>query len=124
MREMYNVLPKRCFEKRITIYGLKQGLTCLRFLLFLLTFWPTGYRPKLWGGIMKREYKLTQTKAKFTDIIWDSEPISSSELVKLCEQKLSWKKSTTYTILKRLEAKWIFENSKGTRSSFIEQRRI
>ncbi|MDD3889936.1 MAG: BlaI/MecI/CopY family transcriptional regulator, partial [Syntrophomonadaceae bacterium] len=35
-------------------------------------------------------------------MIWDNEPINSTELVRLCAQKLGWKKSTTYTVLKKL----------------------
>ena len=46
--------------------------------------------------------KLTETEAKFADIIWEHAPIKSTELVKLCEGMLGWKKSTTYTVLKKL----------------------
>ena len=48
------------------------------------------------------ELKLGVVEGKFADIIWENEPLSSGMLVKLCEQKLEWKKSTTYTMLKRL----------------------
>lgn len=58
-------------------------------------------------------YKLTDTEAKFADIIWANEPISSPELVKLCEKELNWKKSTTYTVLKKLTGKGIFQNEKS-----------
>ena len=47
------------------------------------------------------EYKLGEIEKKFAQIIWNNEPLSSGELVKLCEKELSWKKSTTYTILKK-----------------------
>ena len=53
-------------------------------------------------------------EAQFADIIWVSEPISSTELVKKSEEALGWKKSTTYTVLKRLCEKGIFENNGGT----------
>ena len=43
------------------------------------------------------ELKLGGVEGKFADIIWENEPLSSGALVKLCEQKLEWKKSTTYT---------------------------
>lgn len=68
-----------------------------------------------------REYRLTDSESKFADIIWSSEPIQSRELVKLCEEKLSWKKSTTYTMLKRLESKGVFENKNGVVSALIKK---
>lgn len=57
-----------------------------------------------------KEYKLAEGEAKFADIIWKNEPISSPELVKLCEKEMNWKKSTTYTVLKKLCDRGIFEN--------------
>ena len=50
---------------------------------------------------------------RFAEIIWASEPISSGELVKKCAEELEWKKSTTYTVLKKLCERGIFvtENS-------------
>lgn len=56
------------------------------------------------------EYKLAETEAKFADIIWEREPIGSTELVRVCEEHLGWKKSTTYTVLKKLCARGIFRN--------------
>ncbi len=58
-------------------------------------------------------------ESKFADIIWNNEPISSSELCKLSEQELGWKKSTTFTVLKRLCEKGIFSNDKGCVTSLI-----
>ena len=52
-------------------------------------------------------------ESRFADIIWENEPVSSSEIVKLAERELNWKKSTTYTVLKRLCEKGIFENNNG-----------
>lgn len=59
------------------------------------------------------ELRLGVVEAQFAEIIWSNEPLSSGELVKLCEQKLGWKKSTTYTVLKRLCERGIFKNEKG-----------
>lgn len=67
------------------------------------------------------EYRLTDTEAKFAHIIWDHEPIQSGQLVKLCEAELNWKKSTTYTMLKRLESKQIFKNIDGLVSARIKK---
>ena len=57
-----------------------------------------------------QEYKLGDIETRFADIIWSNEPINSSELVKLAEKELTWKKSTTYTILRRLCERGIFQN--------------
>ena len=59
------------------------------------------------------ELKLGTVESKFADIIWENEPISSGQLVKLCGQQLDWKKSTTYTMLKRLCERGLFQNEKG-----------
>ncbi len=56
------------------------------------------------------DYTLADVEAKFADIIWEHAPIPSPELVKLCEQQLNWKKSTTYTVLKKLINRGIFKN--------------
>ena len=48
------------------------------------------------------ELRLGVIESQFAEIIWSNEPLPSGELVKLCEQKLGWKKSTTYTVLKNL----------------------
>ena len=54
--------------------------------------------------------KLTETEAKFADIIWENEPLKSTELERLCESSLGWKKSTTYTVLRQLCERGIFQN--------------
>ena len=61
-----------------------------------------------------KQFKLGEMEMAFAEIIWDSAPVTSGELVKLCEEKLEWKKSTTYTMLKRLCQREIFENDGGT----------
>ena len=65
--------------------------------------------------------RLGTVEARFADIVWANAPLSSGQLVKLCEQELSWKKSTTYTVLKRLCDKGIFQNNNGTVSSLISR---
>lgn len=65
------------------------------------------------------DMKLGVVESRFADIIWQHEPLSSGELVKLCEQELEWKKSTTYTVLKKLCEKGIFQNNGGTVTSLI-----
>ena len=57
-----------------------------------------------------KEYRLTRTEAKFADLIWANAPIASMELVKLSEEEMGWKKSTTFTVLRTLCSKGIFIN--------------
>lgn len=66
-------------------------------------------------------YKLGFVEQKFAELIWQNEPISSGELVKLCLKELEWKKSTTYTVLKKLCEKGIFKNDNGTVTSLISK---
>ena len=61
------------------------------------------------GAIMVGELQ-TKMELKFAQLIWEHAPISSGELVKLCQETLEWKKSTTYTMLRRLCEKGLFEN--------------
>ncbi len=56
------------------------------------------------------ELRLGLVEARFADLIWQHAPIPSGELVRLCEQELEWKKSTTYTVLKKLCDRGIFKN--------------
>lgn len=65
--------------------------------------------------------KLGVIEARFADIIWQNEPLPSGELVKLCDEELSWKKSTTYTILRKLCERGIFQNQDGIVSSVISR---
>lgn len=67
------------------------------------------------------EYQMGSVETRFADIIWSSEPISSTELSKIAEIELEWKKSTTYTVLKRLCDKGIFKNEKGIVTSVISK---
>ena len=60
-------------------------------------------------------------ESRFADLIWMNEPIASGELVKLCLKELEWKKSTTYTVLKKLCEKGIFQNVEGVVSAKISK---
>jgi predicted transcriptional regulator len=59
-------------------------------------------------------YKLGEMEARFADLIWEHAPIRAGELTKLCEQKFDWKRTTTYTMLKRLCERGMFVNKSGT----------
>ena len=61
--------------------------------------------------------KLCDSDYHFMLIVWENAPVKSGELVGLCKEKLGWKKSTTYTVLKRLCDKGLFRNEGGMVSS-------
>lgn len=67
------------------------------------------------------DYKLGTVESRFADIIWTNEPLSSGELVKICLKELERKKSTTYTVLKKLCERGIFKNEKGIVTSLISK---
>ena len=67
------------------------------------------------------EYKLGEVESMFADIIWKNEPLSSRRLAELAEQRLNWKRTTTYTILKRLCDRGLFRNAGGTVTSLVSR---
>ena len=67
------------------------------------------------------EYKLGEIETIFADIIWDNEPLSSRRLAELAQQRLDWKRTTTYTILKRLCDRELFQNEGGTVTSLVSR---
>ncbi len=68
-----------------------------------------------------KSYKLAKSEEKFAELIWQNEPIGSGDLVKLSEKEMNWKKSTTYTVLKKLCEKGIFQNENAVVSSLITE---
>lgn len=68
------------------------------------------------------EMQMGAIESRFADIIWQNEPISTVELAKRSEAQLKWKKTTSYTVLKRLCEKGIFQNDHGTVTSLITRR--
>ena len=68
------------------------------------------------------EYRLGVVETRFAELIWANEPLTSGELVKLCAKELEWKKSTTYTVLKKLCDRGIFQNQDGLVTSVLSQK--
>ena len=66
-------------------------------------------------------YIMTEAEQEFAQIIWDNEPLGSGQLVKLTSEKLNWKKSTTYTVLRKLCENGIFKNEDTVVSAVISQ---
>ena len=67
------------------------------------------------------ELTMGAIETRFAEMIWQREPVSSTELVKLAAAELDWKKSTTYTVLRRLCERGIFQNQDGTVTSLISK---
>lgn len=65
------------------------------------------------------DYKMGKIELQFATIIWENEPVKSSRLVQLAQESLDWKKSTTYTVLKKLSEKGYFQNDNGIVTSKI-----
>lgn len=68
-----------------------------------------------------QDYELGEVQREFAELIWAREPIGSGELVKLCSEKFEWKKSTTYTVLRKLCEKGIMKNKDGVVSSVVSR---
>jgi len=70
------------------------------------------------------EMSLFDAEYKFMDIIWELEPINSTELSKVCLQKLGWKKSTTYTMIRKLAGRGILKNENATVSAPVKREEV
>ena len=67
------------------------------------------------------DIKLGVVESRFADIIWKNEPVKSRELAKICEEELNWKRPTTYTVLRKLCERGLFQNQNGIVSSIISK---
>ena len=67
------------------------------------------------------EIQLGVIESRFADMIWDREPVTSTELVKLAEKEFCWKRTTTHTVIRRLCEKGLFINQNGTVTSLISR---
>ncbi|MDD3853093.1 MAG: BlaI/MecI/CopY family transcriptional regulator [Syntrophomonadaceae bacterium] len=70
------------------------------------------------------EFKLFDAEYKFMDIIWKLEPINSTELTKVCLKKLGWKKSTTYTMIRKLAGRGILKNENATVEALVKREEV
>jgi len=66
-------------------------------------------------------FRLFDGEFKFISVIWDAEPVNSTELVRLCADKLGWKKSTTYTMLRKLAEHGLVKNENATVTSLVKR---
>ena len=67
------------------------------------------------------DIRMGEAESRFAEIIWNNEPLSSGQLAKLAEGELNWKKTTSFTVLKRLCDRGIFQNEGGTVTSKLSR---
>ena len=65
--------------------------------------------------------KIHEGEYRFCLIMWEHEPVTAVELVKLCQEQLGWKRTTTYTVIKRLGEKGVLQNENGTITSLVSK---
>lgn len=68
--------------------------------------------------------KVYESEYRFCLILWEHEPVKSTELVRLCEEQLGWKKATTYTVIKRLAERGVLKSDKAVVSSLVSKSEI
>lgn len=70
------------------------------------------------------EYKLFDAEFKFVSLIWEHEPLNSTDLSKLCLQELGWKKSTTYNMIRKLSERGILKNEQAVVTALINREQV
>ena len=68
-----------------------------------------------------KDMKLGAIETRFAQIIWENEPLTTNQLIKLCAEELEWKRTTTYTVLKKLCEKGIFKTENSTVTALISK---
>ena len=68
--------------------------------------------------------KVYESEYRFCRILWDNEPVRSTELVKLCREKLGWSKATTYTVIRRLSERGVLKNENAVVTSLISKEEL
>lgn len=68
--------------------------------------------------------KVYESEYRFCRILWDNEPVRSTELVKLCREKLGWSKATTYTVIRRLSERGVVKNENAVVTSLISREEL
>lgn len=68
--------------------------------------------------------KISESEYRFCLILWENEPVKSKELVRLCEEKLGWKSTTTFTVIKRLSDRGVVKNENTIVTSLISKEQV
>ncbi|MGN0339039.1 MAG: BlaI/MecI/CopY family transcriptional regulator [Lachnospira sp.] len=71
-----------------------------------------------------KDIKVFPSEYNFCKILWENEPVTSNELVKLCNQQLEWKKSTTYTVIRRLTERGIIKSENAVVTSLVSKEEV
>ena len=67
------------------------------------------------------EYRINESEDRFMEVVWEVEPVGSMELVRLCSERLGWKKSTTFTVIRKLEEKGVVKNEGAVVTALIKR---
>lgn len=65
--------------------------------------------------------KIHESEYRFCLIMWEHEPVTAAELARLCNEQLEWKRTTTYTVIKRLAERGVLKNENGTITSIVSK---
>ncbi len=68
--------------------------------------------------------KIFESEYRFCLILWENEPVSSGELVKLCRERLGWKPTTTYTVIKRLSERGVLKNENSVVTALVTKDQV
>lgn len=68
--------------------------------------------------------RIYESEYRFCEVLWEHEPINSTELVRLCRDRLGWKKSTTYTVIKRLTQRGVVKSENAVVTSLVSREEV
>lgn len=68
--------------------------------------------------------KIFESEYRFCEILWEHEPVTSGDLVRLCQEKLEWKKSTTYTVIRRLTERSVLKSENAVVTSLVSKEEV
>lgn len=68
--------------------------------------------------------RLADGEYRFAEVVWSNEPVNSTRLVRLCEERLGWKKATTYTVLRKLCERGILQNQDATVTALVKREQV
>lgn len=70
------------------------------------------------------KFKLFDAEFKFMCILWDAEPLTTRRLIEICQEKLGWKRTTTYTVIRKLSDRGIIKNENSIVSSIVKRKLV
>ena len=76
------------------------------------------------GGLNMDDYRLFDAEYRLMDLVWERQPINSTALSRLCQEKLGWKKPTTYNLLRKLGERGILKNENATVTALVGREQV